>query len=128
MKSIILLLMASWFTIDLNAQAPKGEAKAGTNFGLKVVNTNAVSINELTTLLANKDVTDVKVIGKVADVCQARGCFMYLESSIGNIYIKTKDDSFFVPLALNGKSVVIDGIAGKDKNEFYILAKGILVL
>jgi hypothetical protein len=128
MKRILLTSMLLWFAVFVNAQVPGGNVETGSSFGIKVDKTNAHSINELINLLSIKDVADVKVIGTVTDVCQIRGCFMYLESSIGNIYVKTKDDSFFVPLALNGKSVLVEGTVGKDKNEFYILAKGILVL
>ena len=54
---------------------------------------------------------------------------MYMKTATGKIYIKTKDDAFFVPLALNGKTVVVKGKAKKDKekNEISIQATGVLV-
>jgi len=83
------------------------------------------------------------------------GCWIKIKSSTGDMMVRMKDHGFFVPLALNGKEVVIDGIAevketsvaqlkhyaedaGKSKEEIAaikepqtditITAKGIVVL
>ncbi len=125
---MIQFYLLCFLTIGLNAQAPAGKAETGTNYGDTTNINGSASINELTNLMVNKDSLEVKVIGRVVDVCEFRGCFMYLESSIGNIYVKTKDDAFFVPIALNGKNVLVQGIARKENDKYYILARGILVL
>jgi hypothetical protein len=78
-----------------------------------------------------------------------------METAKGNVMVKMKDHAFFVPLDLNGKEIVVDGVAkstvtpvselkhyaedaGKSKEEIakitdpkkemVIQAKGILVL
>ena len=131
MKKITLILLAVLFTAtNLMAQPPKGPAKKGTNFGEKVQATDAISPDILADLLKDKESAEVKVLGKVVDVCKMRGCFLYMKTATGKLYIKTKDDAFFVPLALNGKTIVVQGIASKDKDskEISIDATGILVM
>lgn len=96
-----------------------------------------------------------KIIGIVKEVCQKEGCWIKVESPNGNLMVKMKDHKFAVPVVLNGKKVVIDGVgtltttsvkqlkhyaedAGKSKEEIakitepkreiVIQAFGILVL
>ena len=44
-----------------------------------------------------------------------------MKTSAGKNYIKTKDDIFFVRLALHGKTVLVKDIATKDKDNKEIL-------
>jgi len=137
------------------AQPPKGPAKKGMNFGATTTVTGAVAANELADVLADKTTADVKVKGKVVEVCKAEGCWIRMETASGPMLIKMKDHAFTVPLALNGKTIVADGTAelketsvemlkhyaadaGKSKEEIAAIkepkkeivlqAKGILVL
>jgi Domain of unknown function (DUF4920) len=131
MKKAILLLLSVFFinTIIL-AQPPKVPAVKGSGFGEKITANDAVSPDDITAILQGKESVEVKVKGKVVEVCQAKGCFIYLKTATGKIYIKTKDDAFFVPLALKGKTVVVKGTASVDKEskEISIQATGILVI
>jgi hypothetical protein len=131
MKKITLLMLTGIFTAAFAiAQAPHVPAKKGTQFGEKIKADDAVSPDMLPELLKEKETVDVKVKGRVLDVCSARGCFFYLKTTTGKIYIKTKDDTFFVPLALHGKTVVVQGTASRDKDskEISIQAKGVVVI
>jgi hypothetical protein len=155
MKRVIALVTVMIMGFALMAQPPKGPAKKGMNFGAKTSVDGAVAANELTNVLANKNTADVKVKGKVVEVCKAEGCWIRMETASGPMLIKMKDHSFTVPLALNGKTIVADGIAelketsvemlkhyaedaGKSKEEIAAIkepkkeivlqAKGILVL
>jgi Domain of unknown function (DUF4920) len=131
MKKITLLLLAAFFIITATmAQAPNVPAEKGANFGAVVKADDAVSPDVLAALLKDKQSAEVKVKGMVVDVCKAKGCFIYLKTSTGKIYVKTKDDAFFVPLAINGKTVVVQGTASKDKDnkDISIQATGILVM
>jgi len=141
--------------LSLVAQPPKVPAKKGTNFGAATTVDGAIAANELTNVLAGKTTADVKVKGKVVEVCKAEGCWIRMETASGPMLIKMKDHAFMVPLALNGKTVVVDGTAelketsvamlkhyaedaGKSKaaidaitepkKEITLQAKGILVL
>jgi transketolase C-terminal domain/subunit len=131
MKRILLLLLSAFFFSTIaSAQAPDLPATKGTSYGEKISSKDAISTDDVATVLKGKESADVKVKGKVADVCHARGCFLYLETAKGKIYIKTKDDKFFVPVAIQGKTVVVKGTASVDKEskEISIQATGILVI
>lgn len=131
MKKNLLLLLTGFFIANaVVAQAPVVPATKGTVFGEKVTADNAQSADLLPTILKGKDSAEVKVQAKVLSVCKARGCFIYIKTAKGKIYVKTKDDAFFVPMALNEKTVVVQGMAEKDKEskEISIQATGILVM
>jgi uncharacterized protein YdeI (BOF family) len=130
MKKAILLLLTVFFVNSIMmAQAPKLSAKKGVGYGEKITADGAVSPDDVTDLLQNKESVDIKIKGKVVDVCHARGCFLYLKTATGKIYIKTKDDAFFVPVALEGKTVIVKGTASVDKDtkKIAIQATAILV-
>lgn len=131
MKKISLLLLAAIFSITyVIAQPPKGPANKGDNYGEKITVTDAISPDKLPAILKEKPTAEVKVKGQVVSVCKAKGCFVYMKTATGKIYIKTKDDAFFVPLTLKGKTVVVKGTAETDKEtkEISIQATGILVI
>ena len=131
MKKISLLLLAAFFSITcIMAQPPKVPANKGADFGEKITAADAISPDKLPDMLKEKPSVDVKVKGQVLSVCKAKGCFVYMKTATGKIYIKTKDDAFFVPLALKGKTVVVKGTAeiDKDSKEISIQATGILVI
>jgi hypothetical protein len=155
MKKLLFLFTAVMSSISLMAQPPKGPAKKGMTFGIKTTAEGAVAANELTNVMAEKTTADVKVKGTVTEVCKAEGCWIRMQTASGTMLIKMKDHSFTVPLALNGKTIVADGIAelketsvemlkhyaedaGKSKaeieaitapkKEIVLQAKGILVL
>jgi Domain of unknown function (DUF4920) len=155
MKKLLFLLTIVMISISLMAQPPKGPAKKGMTFGIKTTADGAVAANELTNVMAEKTTADVKVKGTVTEVCKAEGCWIRMQTASGTMLIKMKDHSFTVPLALNGKTIVADGVAelketsvemlkhyaedaGKSKaeieaitapkKEIILHAKGILVL
>ncbi len=155
MKKIILFIAVIITTVSLMAQPPKGPAKKRMTFGVKTTAAGAIAANELPALLDGKETADVKIKGKVVEVCKAEGCWLRMETANGPMLIKMKDHAFMVPLAMNGKTIVADGTAtlketsvemlkhyakdaGKSKEEIEAIkepkieiilqAKGILVL
>jgi hypothetical protein len=124
-------------------------------FGKKTTADGAIPVSELPAKLKGSEPAEVKVTGKVKEVCKAEGCWLKMETANGAMMIKMKDHSFLVPLSMNGKTIVVDGIAtlketsvemqrhyaedaGKTKEEIAAIkepkkeitmqAKGILVL
>lgn len=93
------------------AQPPKGSANKGMEFGLKTSVDGAINVDELTSLLKSKSTDDVKIKGKVVEVCKAEGCWIKMETANGPMMIKMKDHSFVVPLDMNGKMIVAQGTA-----------------
>lgn len=116
MKKIIFLIPASLFSLILFAQPPAGDASKGTNYGEKVTVADVITADKLIEVLAKNDSKDkepgnVNVKGEVIEVCKAEGCWLRMKTKDGTMLVKMKDHAFLVPLALNGKTVVVSGTA-----------------
>ncbi len=109
------LIIAFCLSIFLaHAQPPDVPANAGSTFGAATNAEGAVDVSVLPDFLGNKESGNIKVIAKVTDVCPKKGCWMSLEMpDKSKVFVKMKDYGFFVPLAIIGKTVVIDGEAKK---------------
>ncbi len=155
MKKILTIIPAVLLSASILAQPPKGPADPGMTFGAKTTAEGAIPANELASKLKGTEPADVKVTGKVVEVCKAEGCWLRMETAGGPMLIKMKDHAFLVPLSMNGKTIVVEGTAtlketsvemlrhyaedaGKSKveieaikepkKEVTIQAKGILVM
>ena len=156
MKNFILLSAIILIGLAANAQPPKVPADKGATFGQKITAENAITVEQLVDKMKRKaGAVDVKLRGKVTEVCHEMGCWIKVQSEKGDMTVRMKDHSFFVPLALSGKTVIIDGVAeekltsveqlrdvaadaGKSKEEIakitqpkkeiVVQAKGVLVL
>src|ERR1700740_591198 len=110
MKKIILILTLVALAVTMNAQAPKGKANVGDTYGAKVDPKGAINASDLPSQLAKKDTVVAKVKGKAVSSCANKGCWMTLQvNDSTTAFIKMKDYAFFVPTAIAGKNVVIDG-------------------
>ncbi len=152
-----MLLYACLFAVLADAQPPKVPANKGDIFGEKTTAENAITVDQLFSIMAGKKEKEmtVKLKGMVTQVCEKEGCWIKIQSPDGNMMVKMKDHKFTVPLVLNGKNIVIAGLAeeklttveqlrhyaedaGKSKEEIArikepkreitVQAKGILVL
>lgn len=155
MKKILTVFPVFFLSLSLLAQPPKGPADKGMTFGEKTSADGAIAANELPAKLKGAEPTEVKVMGKVVEVCKSEGCWLRMETASGPMLIKMKDHAFLVPLSMNGKTIVAEGSAilketsvemlrhyaedaGKSKEEIAAIkepkkeitmqAKGILVL
>ena len=116
MKKIIFLIPASLFSLILFAQPPAGDASKGTNYGDKVTASDVITADKLIEVLSvnnskDKESANVNVQGEVIEVCKAEGCWLRMKTNTGTMLVKMKDHAFLVPLALNGKTVVVSGKA-----------------
>ena len=111
MKKIIVVIAVLATGLTLMAQPPKGPAKKGMTFGAKTAAAGAVTAEQLPAVLEGKETADVKVKGRVVEVCKAEGCWLRMETPSGPMLIKMKDHAFVVPLAMNGKTIVAEGTA-----------------
>lgn len=154
MKKVLLLAVAASISLLSIADPPKGPAKKGMVFGKATTAKGAISVDELEKKVGEEAI-DVKVKGKVVEVCSKEGCWIKMQTADGSMLVKMKDHAFLVPLALNGKDIVVSGSAkmkttsvkelqhyaedaGKTaeeieaikepKKEIVVNAKGILVL
>lgn len=117
MKKLLLTLFVASFSMAAMAQPPKGKAKQGDFYGEKpsaAAIKNAMDADDLAKNMATQDSMSVAIEGKVLEVCDKKGCWIRLKGE-GNeeIFVKMKNYEFFVPTALKGKNVVLDGYAKK---------------
>ena len=112
MKKAIALIPVLMFSFILMAQPPKVPADKGSIFGNKVAEEGSVSADLLAdSLKVPGQSRELKVTGKVIEVCKAEGCWVRMETKSGSMLVKMKDHAFLVPVALEGKKIVADGVA-----------------
>lgn len=122
MKKIILLLTivfsAAAFAQEAEKKSgpPAGNAAIGDVYGSQVsakAEQTAISPKKLEKKLkSSKKLENVAVKGKVTDVCDKKGCWLTVETDNNEkFFVKMKDYAFFVPTALKGKNIVLEGSA-----------------
>ena len=97
--------------IDPNSSDP---TKDGKHFGTIITSDNAVAFDEVMGKMNGVDSLNLKVRGKVKEVCQKKGCWMTFVSDqpgYPEMRVTFKDYAFFMPKDLAGKQVVVDGYA-----------------
>jgi hypothetical protein len=96
---------------------PQEMLLVGDTYGNAVsssVESKAITVDKLNKQLKkdNKKVENVAVKGKVTDVCDKKGCWLTIQTEDNSkFFVKMKDYAFFVPTALKGKNVVLEGNA-----------------
>ncbi len=112
MKNTLLILLLAAVGLTAYAQPPQVPADKGATFGSAITADGAVPVARVPSILESKESANVKVTAKVIDVCPKKGCWMQLEMpDQSKVFVKMKDYGFFVPTAIKGKTVVIDGEA-----------------
>lgn len=96
------------------ATPPAGNALVGDYYGEEVSNTlinKAILVQELEKDLKGANMIESVVVrGEVTDVCLKKGCWISVKTETGvPFFVKMKDYAFFVPVALKGKNVVLEG-------------------
>lgn len=85
------------------------------SFGKEILSDDAIpaaSMAEHYKTMKAGDSVNSKMIGKVNEVCQAKGCWMKLDLENGNqVMVKFKDYGFFMPKNIAGEEVIINGKA-----------------
>jgi len=85
------------------------------SLGKKIIASDAISAKRMAVHYSNMkvgDTIDAKMMAKVEEVCQAKGCWMKLDLPDGEeVMVKFKDYGFFMPKDISGKEVIINGKA-----------------
>lgn len=89
------------------------------SFGKTIIPDDAVASQSMASHYKNMIVGDSinsKMIARVTDVCQAKGCWMKLQLDDDHeVMVRFKDYGFFVPKDITGKTVIINGLAYVDE-------------
>ncbi|MBE5320585.1 DUF4920 domain-containing protein [Pedobacter sp. MR2016-19] len=111
MKKIILSLSFCLLTALSFAQT----AYTGKKFGEEVKPGDVKPAARMEAAMGDKKTVDMKIEGRVVDVCKKKGCWMTLEMPNGDpMRVTFKDYAFFMPMDIVGKKVVLDGLAKKQ--------------
>lgn len=122
MKKLALLFALAVSTVAFSQETtkkvapPEGNALVGDFYGAKVsadTEKKAITTTQLEKKLKKtKKAENIAVKGKVTDVCEKKGCWVTIETENNEkFFVKMKDYGFFVPTALKGKNVVLEGNA-----------------
>ena len=114
----------TFFLIGLMLFSCKNEAKKETetkqevtyaSFGKEIIADDAIAASSMANhykTMKVGDSIDSKMIGKVNEVCQAKGCWMKVDLEDGNqVMVKFKDYGFFMPKNIAGEEVILNGKA-----------------
>lgn len=125
MKSFnILLVLLVLLMACKNQQKSSGESeevlieKNYASFGKSIDGEDAIESGEMLVkfeTLSETDTLETKFVGTVVDVCKSKGCWMKLKlNNEEEVMVKFKDYGFFVPKDIEGKEVIVNGIAFVD--------------
>lgn len=90
-------------TDELRSFGEKIEAVDAKDAKIMLVDYSKIGVN---------DTLQTKFVAKVKEVCKAKGCWMKLELSDGEeAMVRFKDYGFFMPIDIEGKEVVVNGLA-----------------
>lgn len=95
---------------------PAGNAIVGETYGAGIsakAEKKAISPEKLEKKLEKSSkLKNVAVKGKVTEVCEKKGCWLTIQTDDNEqFFVKMKDYGFFVPTALKGKNVILEGDA-----------------
>lgn len=94
------------------AQPPAGNAGKGDMYGDKSSVQKTTDKKDLSQMHTSGESVSGNFEGIVTEVCSKKGCWLKLELPDGKVAtVKMKDYGFFVPTALTGKKIVINGNA-----------------
>ncbi len=112
MKKLLLSAVIAFSAFVINAQPPAGPANQGDSYGEKIDSKKAISLAELNKKLKKNETYTGKVTGVVTEVCTTKGCWLTMQlPDKTKMQVKFKDYGFFVPTAILGKTVVLEGEA-----------------
>ena len=88
------------------------DEKSTGEFGEKISEQGAVSVEEMRKLMADGKEKEVTIKGKIVEVCQQKGCWIHLEVEKGEpLMVTFKDYGFFLPKNSSGNEAIMKGIA-----------------
>jgi hypothetical protein len=89
-------------------------AQKAEHFGAAFTDAKTVSLKDALADVEKFSGKTIKVEGKIADVCQERGCWLVVTDGEREMRVKFKDYGFFVPKDASGRKVILEGIIEKQ--------------
>ncbi len=119
MKSFNILLVVFAMVLSCKGQNTEKNQESPQDivrsFGEKIEADDAKNTKKMLAVynaMNQNDTLQTKFVAKVKEVCKAKGCWMKLELANGEeAMVKFKDYGFFMPMDIEGKEVVVNGLA-----------------
>ncbi|WP_396638492.1 DUF4920 domain-containing protein [Maribacter sp. R77961] len=109
---LLVVLVISFSAMGQNATETKNNVKS---YGALIAAENAKDANKMLNVYNNMTAADTlqtKFTARVKEVCKAKGCWMKLDMENGEeVMVRFKDYGFFMPTDIEGKEVVVNGLA-----------------
>ena len=87
----------------------------GQVYGDSITDQNIKDVALLVDIMKDNTFQNLKIKGKVENVCATKGCWITMKLNNGELLRVTfKDYAFFVPKNITGKNVVIEGVVKLD--------------
>lgn len=102
-------------------------ASAAEHYGAPLTMKHPLTLEAAVQQLGDRATTDVLVESTVAKVCEERGCWIALKSPSSQLHVTFKDEAFFVPSTLVGKTVLVEGKLTKEAAGYQLVASGLQV-
>lgn len=102
-------------------------ASAAEHYGAPLTLKNPLTLEAAVQRLGDQPAATVLVESTVAKVCEQRGCWLALKSASSQLHVTFKDEAFFVPVSLVGKTVLVEGKLSKDADGYQLVANGLQV-
>ncbi len=127
MNKILSILALAFLSLTFACNSSSNEktdasADAKWNsYGDTITANDAIEAADLTAKLAGHDSLNVKLHGKIEEVCQKKGCWMTIPVGDKSMRIRFKDYGFFMPKDCSGKEVIFEGKAFYDTTSVEML-------
>jgi len=109
-RLLFIGLLAAMLFSTLTAHAGQ-PFSADQAFGdVMPTDTEAVTLTEAIASMGDADTATVKIMGRVTEVCQAKGCWMILVDGDTYARVTFKDYGFFVPIETSMQRTVVYGV------------------
>ena len=112
-----MLILSLCKNLPTNETLRNNNSAVIKSFGENIDESGSIDLSNAVALMADADSMPMKLVGKVTEVCQAKGCWMNVVADNGQgepIFVQFKDYGFFMPKDCAGKKVILDGIAYKE--------------
>lgn len=109
---LLVVLVVSFTAVGQNATKEKNSIKS---YGALIDADNAKDAHKMMDVyesMAATDTLQTKFSATVKEVCKVKGCWMKLAMTNGEeVMVRFKDYGFFMPTDIEGKDVVVNGLA-----------------
>jgi uncharacterized protein DUF4920 len=102
-------------------------ASAAEHYGAPLTLKNPLTLEAAIQQVRDGAAANVLVESTVAKVCEQRGCWIALKSASSQLHVTFKDEAFFVPASLIGKTVLVEGRLSKEADGYQLVANGLQV-